>query len=236
VSQASVVAGLAVRELWISFRLLLILLAFVGAGAFVALVPAPVTTTLERLSLGLAAAVSVSAAVAGWSIATERATGRAGWLIGRSVGRWTLLVGWFLAVAGVALLGIGISALLGWVTIAGVATRPDLVGYVAVAAAIFAWASAAVAFGILLGALLPALPAALVAALVVGVAGLAAWASTWAPPDTGWFLPSAALGLLATAGDVARGIGPALRSAGAALAIAALVVALARLALERVEL
>jgi hypothetical protein len=236
VSQASVVAGLAVRELWISFRLLLILLAYVGAGAFVALVPAPVTTTLERLSLGLAVAIALSAAVAGWSIAAERVTGRAGWLVGRSVGRWTLLVGWFLAVAGMAMLGIAIASLLGWVTIAGVATRPDLVGYAAVAVAVVAWACAATGLGLLLGTLLPALPAALGASLLVGVAGLAAWASTWASPDAGWFLPGAALGLLATAGEVARGIGPALRAAGAALAMAALLVALTRLALERVEL
>ena len=54
-SQTGVVTRLALRELWISFRLLALLAVYVGAGAFVALLPAPMATVLVRLAIGVAA-------------------------------------------------------------------------------------------------------------------------------------------------------------------------------------
>ena len=77
-SQLPVVTRLAVHELWISFRLLVVLAGYVGAGTVVALLPAPLPTTLLRLAVGVATAMSLGAIVAAWSLSRERALGRAG--------------------------------------------------------------------------------------------------------------------------------------------------------------
>jgi hypothetical protein len=72
VSQTLVVTRLAVRELWITFRMLALLAAYVGVGAAVALLPAPPGVTLVRLSIGLGVAIVVGTAIAAEGIAAER--------------------------------------------------------------------------------------------------------------------------------------------------------------------
>jgi ABC-type transport system involved in multi-copper enzyme maturation permease subunit len=228
VSQTAVVARLAVRELWISFRLLLLLAAYVAVGAFVALVPAQAATAFGRLAIGLTAAAILGAAVAGESISTERAQGRAAWLVTRSISRGTLLIGWFVALAGVSLVGIGAAGLPAWIAVAGSLPVVEPAAFVAVMAGVAATSLAGLAVGLLVGTLLRPRAAA-AAALAIGVAVVGAGTV---------LLPSGSLPATALAGlvDLDRPIAAGLRGAGAALATAALVLVLARLALGRVDL
>ena len=62
-SQAGLVARLAWRELWITFRMLLVLVAFVGVGALVVLVSGSPRAIFERAAIGAGAATVVVAAV-----------------------------------------------------------------------------------------------------------------------------------------------------------------------------
>jgi hypothetical protein len=227
VTRTGVVTGLAVRELWVSFRLLVLLAAYVGAGAVVALVPAPVTTVLQRLAIGLMVAGIAGMAIAAWSLGVERAQGRIGWLVTRSIPRQTVVIGWFVALATVSTAGLAAAAALGWVAVAPSPFRPDPSGYVAVVTGVAAWTWAAIAIGVLLGSLLrPAF--ALVAAVLVGL--LAA--------EVGWIADTALIPLQAVARllDLERPIATGLQGAGIGLAIAAAALVLARAALARADL
>jgi hypothetical protein len=232
VSQAGVVTRLAVRELWITFRLLVLLVGFVGAGAAVALLPAPLNVTMGRLAAGLSAATLLATAVAAWSIADERVRGRAGWLVSRSVSRGTYLRGWFVAMTEITLVGVIVAAALGWLAATGVALRLEPQGYVALAIASATTAIAAVALGLLAGVLLRRRPAAVVAVVTSALVGLAAWLL----PGAEGILPGGAFVALAglTEGAVAQG--PVWRMAGTALLIAGVLLVLARVALDRAEL
>ena len=235
-SQPATVTGLALRELWISFRLLGLLVLAFGAGASVALVPAPVAGTLERLALGLTIAVAAAAAVAAWSLAAERTTGRAGWLVGRSVSRRTLLGGWFVAVGGVAVAGVAVATTLGWLTIAGFSSRPELGGYLSLVASVGAWALVAVAFGLLLGVLLERRIAAAAAAVVCLAVGLLPWIAPTLDPALATVVPGAGIGLLAGAAEAQQLIGPSLRASGVGLGVAAFLLVAARMAFDWAEL
>jgi hypothetical protein len=231
-SQARTVTALAVRELWMSFRLLLVLFAWVAAGAAVGLLPGSPADELARLAVGFGAAAVLSAAVAAWSLADERRAGRAGWLVTRSVARGTYLVGWFGAVAGTVVVGLGVAALLGWLSVSALPGAVDPAGVAAAVLAAGATATAAVALGLALGALLPRGAAAtvvivvaiLLTAAVVGIPALRPW------------LPGSGNVLLAAAAGVGTVVPDALRAAGIGLALAALVLVTARVSLERAEL
>lgn len=227
-SQTGVVAWLAVRELWISFRLLALLAAYIGVGALVALLPAPASTTLARLSVGLAAAMIVGAGIAADALGTERSLGRAAWLVTHSITRGTVLVGWFVAVAGVSLIGLAAAAALGWLAASPSAPQLDGAAFVAVVAGVAATSLAMVAIGLLLGTLLEPVPA-MVAAVVVGLL-LAAAAFT--------VLPEAAVPLAALAElqSLDRPVAAGVQGAGIGLAITAVALVLARAALGRVDL
>jgi hypothetical protein len=226
VSQTGVVAWLAIKELWISFRLLALLAIYVGVGAFLALVPSPPATVFERLALGLGAAAVIGTVIAAEALSTERVLGRAAWLVTRSISRGTLLVGWFLALAGVSLVGVGAAAGLTWIAVAA-AARIAPEAYASVVGGVAATSLAGMAIGLVVGTLLRPRPAA-AAALVVGVAAVGA--SVLLP---GAGLPVAALAEL-TAVD--RPIAAGLRGAGTFLAASAVALALARVALGRIEL
>ena len=231
-SRASVVTRVAVRELWISFRLLALLLAFIAVGAVVALLPAPLTATMQRLAGGLAAGTLVAGAIAAWSLADERARGRAGWLVTRSVPRSTVLSGWFIALAAVTMAGIAAAAVLGWLAASGVALRLDPAGFLALAGAVGGTAVAVVALGMLLGVLLRPRPAAFMAVILAAAVGALAWLG----PDLAGLVPGAAFVALAELNEAVAPLGTALRSAGSALLTTALLLLLARTALERAEL
>jgi hypothetical protein len=228
VSQAGVVTWLAVRELWISFRLLALLAAYVGVGALVALLPAPASTALPRLSVGLAAAMIVGAAIAAGALGTERVLGRTGWLVTRSISRGTVLVGWFAAVAGVSLLGLGAAAALGWLAASPTVTQLQAAAFAAVVGGVVAMSFATVAIGLLFGTLLPPVPAS-VAAAIAGL--LLAAASYTVLPDA-----AAPLAALAELPSLDRPIAAGVQGAGIGLATTAVALVLARVALGRVDL
>lgn len=228
-SQAGVVTRLAVRELWISFRLLVLLAAHVGVGAIIALLPASTAeTTLMGLAAGLGAAIVVGCGVAADALSTERALGRAGWLVTRSISRATVLLGWFIGLGGVTLLGLSAAGILGWLAVVSRVPPAEPAAFAAVLAGVAAMALAALAIGLLLGALLRR-PVAIVAALVLGTALIGA-ALTVAPSS---FVPLAALADLAT---LDRPIGDGVRGTGIFLAMTGAAMVAGRIALGRVDL
>ena len=231
-SQATVVTRLAVRELWITFRLLGLLAGFIAVGALIALLPAPLPTVLDRLALGLGAASILAGAIAAWSFGDERTHGRAAWLVTRSVSRGTLLGGWFAALATLAVGGTAMAGLLGWLTASSVSLRLDAGAFASVFAGVAATVLVAIALGLLAGTVLRG-PLAVAATVAVG-AGLGALA--WMVPGTGELVPGAAMVDLAALREGATAQMSGLRAAGAALVATALLLAIARLVLERAEL
>ena len=227
-SQTGVVSWLAVRELWISFRLLVLLAAYVGVGAMVALLPAPGSPALTRLSVGLAVAIVVGAAIAAGALASERVLGRAGWLVTRSISRGTVVVGWFAAVAGVSLVGLVAAAALGWLAASPSVVQLEPAPFAAIVGGVAAQGMALIAIGLLLGTLLRPVPAA-GAALVAGL--LVAAASYFVLPDA--LSPLAALAALPT---LDRPLAAGVQGAGIGLATTAVALVLARVALGRVDL
>lgn len=229
-SQAGVVTRLAVRELWITFRLVVLLMAFVAVGATVALLPAALPVTMQRFAAGLGAATLLVGATAAWSIADERARGRAGWLVTRSVSRGTLLGGWFVAITVIALVGLAAAAILGWLAASGVSLRLEPMAFAALLVAVAATIATAVALGLLSGTLFgPRLAA--VTSMVVSVLLVAA-----ARVLSGGLVPGAAFLELAALSEGPVAIAAAWRSAGVSLVAAAILLGLARLALSRAEL
>jgi hypothetical protein len=232
VSQVGTIGWLAVRELWISFRLLVLLVAFVGVGAVVALLPAPLPVTLGRLAVGLAVASLVGAAVAAWSIAEERVRGRAAWLVTRSVPRSTILGGWWSALGITALLGTGAAAVLGWLAASAVALRFPTDAFAAIGVAVAATALVAMTVGLLAGLLLPPRAAAPVAVVACAAIGLVAWVVPGAAP----WAPGSALASLAGLAEASRPLAVAWREAGAALVTVAVLLVVARGLIERIDL
>lgn len=231
-SQAITVARFATRELWMTFRLLLVLLVSVGAGAVVGLVPAPLPETMSRLAAGFGLAVVVAAAVAAWSLAEERLSGRAGWLITRSVPRATYLVGWYGALLLISGGGMAAGAVLGWLAIPVGSLVTDATEYVAAVAGVAATLALALAVGLLAGAVLQ--PRA--AATVTIALGVAAAVGTVQLPAVAPWLPGGALAAMARVADSEPVMDDALRAGGICLALAAAVLVACRVALERTDL
>ena len=231
-SQTGTVAWLALRELWMTFRLLVVLVVHVGAGAVVGLLPAPASVALERLAVGLALAAVVTAAIAAWSMADERLHGRAGWLVTRSVARGTYLAGWFAAFALVAAVGAAAAGVLGWLAIGGSTSGTDPTAFPAVIAAAAVTSAAAAALGLLWGSLLRPLAATFGALATCGAIGAAAWLGA---ASAAW-LPGGAHLLLARMTGPESVLPDALRAAGIGLALSSVLLVAARAALERTDL
>ena len=227
-SQTGVVTCVALRELWITFRLLILLAVYVAAGAAVALLPAPLSTTLVRLAIGVAAAMVAGAAIAGWSLSRERTLGRAAWLATRSIPRRTILVGWFAALTSVSIMGIVAVGVLGWLAASAPGSSLDPFAFGLTFAAIACGAIGLLALGLLVGTLLRPLAAAIVAA----AAGVGLGALVWvAVPRVA--IPVEALAQLT---QLASPISVAIQGAGAGLAAAAILLLLARVVIERIDL
>lgn len=223
-----VVTRLALRELWISFRLLFLLAAYVGAGAAVALIPASPSTVLVRLAIGVAAAMVVGSAIAGWSLSRERALGRAAWLVTHSIPRATILVGWFAALTLISVLGIVAVGILGWLAASAPGARLDPFEFGLTFAAIACGAIGLLALGLLIGTLLR--PS--VAAVGAAVAGISLAGAAWvADPSV-----ASPLELLTQLAQLPSPISVALQGAGAGLAVAGVLLFLARVVLDRVDL
>ena len=226
-SQAAVITRLALLEMWISFRFLILLAPYVAAGAIVALLPAPVGPTLERLAIGIALATVVGGVVAAGSMSAERGLGRAGWLVTRAVSRGTIILGWFAALAAVSLAGMLAASVLGWLAVAQAVPRPDPAAFTIALAGAAADSLAFLAIGVLLGVMLQVREATLAAAaagLAIGVVG--------------WAVAPAAISLAALSSlpEVERPISTGLQGAGIGLLLAGVALVLARLALRRADL
>ena len=227
-SQTVVVARLALRELWITFRLLGLLALYIGSGVLAALLAAPPATTLARLGLGLAVASIAGGIVAAWSLGRERRLGRAGWLTTRSIPRSTIVAGWFTALALVTIAGLAAAGILGWLAHAPPAGGLDATAFAAALVAVAGAACALAALGLLLGALLgpPAAAAAtaLAGALVIGGS---------------WLLDSHIVPPFEVVARLTEPIGPvsvAAQGAGGALLATAVLLVAARTAMERIDL
>lgn len=231
-SQGSVVARLALRELWITFRLLALLAGFIAVGAIVALIPAPLPAVMERLALGMGVAAILAGALAAWSFGDERARGRAAWLVTRAVSRGTLLGGWFAALAGLAVAGTLVAGLLGWLTASAVSLRLDAGAFLAPYVGVAATVLVAIALGLLIGTVLRGTAAAAVTLAI----GTALGAVAWLVPGAGELVPGAALVDLAGLREGTSAQLGGLRQAGAGLVIAAVLLVVARVVLERAEL
>jgi hypothetical protein len=232
VTQALLVARVAVRELWMTFRALVVLVVFVGSSAVVVLVPAAPAVTLDRLALGLGFATVAASSVAAWTMASERAAGRAGWLVTRSVSRGTYLVGWLIGIGLVTSIGVAGSAVLGWLTTLGLSITIDAVAYATAVLAVATTATAAIALGLAVGALLPPAPAALVSAATCAASGvviLLVSSGSTAVPGAAYLLFSR----LAAPGPV---LPDAIRAAGVGLVQTVVLFVIARAAMERAEL
>jgi ABC-type transport system involved in multi-copper enzyme maturation permease subunit len=217
-----------VRELWVSFRLLLLLAAYVGAGAAVTVLPAAAPIVLARLSVGVGAAVTFGAAIAAWSLSRERTLGRVGWLTTRSVSRGTILIGWFVALALVSLAGIVVAGALGWLAVSTPSARLDPYAFAMTFAAVASASLALLALGLALGALLRPL----VAALGAAAASFAILAIPWAAAPR----IATPVEALAHLPELERPLSVAAQGAGVGLALAAVLLLAARLALSRVDL
>ena len=234
-----VLVGLALRELWITFRLIPMLVLPVLAGLVEAVVP-PELSGLSAVggagfwfATSLSVAVAVVASLGAWSLATERSAGTAAWVVVRAVPRSTVLVSWFVALAVILAVGIGLGGFAAWLTVLERAeTTPDAIPFSVAVGASLATALAAAALGLLIGSILGRRSAALVSLLVVGaVLGLAVAGPLAKAP-----LPTGGFGVLAGLDQAARPVSDAVRSAGAALAAAAVLLVLGALLMERRDL
>ena len=124
------VTGLALRELWISFRLLLVMGVLIVAAVPSAMLPhttpalaaTPLESPLEWFAIGLALALGVVGGMAASALSLERRRGSAGWLVIRAVPRRVVLLGWFAAFVLLLVVGLLPGAVLVWLTVAAPAS------------------------------------------------------------------------------------------------------------------
>jgi hypothetical protein len=228
------VTGLALRELWISFRLLLVvgvvILAAVPSAVLPHATPAlatdPLDSPLQWFAIGLALAMGVISGMAAAVLSLERQRGSAGWLVIRAVPRPIILLGWFAAFVLLLLAGLLPAATLVWLTVGSPASDAgDAWPFVAPLAGAAAAGAAAVGGG----------PAGVIGLLLTATILLLAALGT-APALSAAPAPAAGLAILGDLTHQARPIADALRAAGTALVAAAVALILAAAALERADL
>ena len=231
--------GMALREMWISFRLMPVIgLPMIGGMAVILLPPDVAGVTAIGgagfwFAIVAGAAISVAAAIAAGTIALERQRGTVAWMAVRAVPRSAVLLSWFLAFGILVAAGIAIGSVGAWLAaLTRADSPPDVVPFAAAVLAAGGVALAGVAVGLLIGALLRPIPAVLLALALCG----AALALSVAVPLGGALLPTEGIRLLAHLDDATRPIGDALRSTGLALALAAALLVLGAAALERSDL
>jgi hypothetical protein len=230
---------MAIREMWISFRLIDVL-GLPLLGGLLAIVAPPDLAALTAVggagfwyAVGASVAIAVAAGLAARTMADERRRGTVAWMVVRAVPRSAVFLSWFIAFG--LLLGIGIvlGSIGAWLAaLSHAEATPDAIPYGAAVGATIGAGLVAVALGLLLGALLPARPAALVA-MVTGAVALAV--SIAMAPGA---LPSplGGIGLLAHLDGARRPLGDAMGSGGVALATTSILLILGVASLERSDL
>jgi ABC-type transport system involved in multi-copper enzyme maturation permease subunit len=234
--------GMALRELWITFRLLLVVGALLLAALPAALLPHVMSPDLAGappdpltwLAVSLSVALALAAGVAGGTLASERRRGTAGWVAARAVPRATVALTWFVAFAVLLAIGLLPLTLITWLSLSPFLPDGPMPMVAAVVGAGCA-GLAAVAAGLLLGAALPPLPAGLLSSLATGAA-LLAGAVAQGASGAWWGLPVDGMRVLATLDTAARPVADALRAAGAALGLTAVLLVLCVVAFERADL
>ena len=231
--------GMALRELWISYRLVPVVGLPVLAGVAVIAVPAElggvsaIAGAGYSYAIGAGAAICVAAALAASTWAHERRRGTVAWMAVRAVPRSAVLVAWFIGYAMLLVGGIVVGSIGAWLAAIARAEAPiDPIPFIAAVAALACTALAALAAGLWVGSFLDRGMAAVLVLLASG----AFVAATILGPQAGVPLPATGIGLLADLGATARPVSEALRAAGAALAATAMLLLLAAVVLERADL
>ena len=117
-------ARMAVRELWISFRLLVLLALPLAAGLLALFLSSDPDLAPLALAWGMAGVGILSAGIAAAAWAGERRRGTAGWLSLRAVPRASILVGWFAGLSLPLTVGIAAGGLLVWLATGALASPP----------------------------------------------------------------------------------------------------------------
>jgi hypothetical protein len=224
---------MAVRELWISFRLLLLLALPIAVGLLALLFPPDSGITQPALAWGLAGVATAAGGVAAAAWASERRRGTAGWLSLRAVPRASILIAWFAGLAFPLLVGTAAGALLVWLG-TGVAASPplDALSYASLVGATAVAGLQALAIGILFGSFLRPIAAAVLAVVASGAVLGAGLLVSSEPP----LVPTAGLGLLAQATDLLRPLADGLQALGIGLTLTGLLLGAALLIFNRVDL
>jgi len=238
-SRVGTLMRMAFHEMWITFRLILVLgLPMIGGIAVIAIPPEFAGATALGgaafwYAIAAGAAISVTAGLAAVTIANERRRGAVAWMAVRAVARSAVLLSWFLAFGLLVAIGITVGAGGAWLAaITHAEAPPDLLPFAAAVGATVAWALAAVAVGLLIGSVLGSLLATILStAIGAGVAAAAIGLALSRTP-----LPSGGINLLAHLDEAGRPVSFALQSSGLALGLAAVLLVLAAAALERSDL
>jgi hypothetical protein len=241
VSRFVTVTSLALRELWISFRLLAVLgvlfatslpTPFAGELPPVSLPFLPPQGALIWFALPLGAAMAVVSAVAAGALGGERTGGSAGWVVVRAVPRSTVLVAWFAAFALLLILGTVAAATVVWLSLEPLLVGSALDAFATTVGASTAAGLACLGAGLLVGAILPPRPAALIT--LVGTGGTLVAATLLGRPDVP--SPLAGLSLLARLDEASRPVADGLRATGVALALTGGLLLTAAAAFDRADL
>jgi len=234
-----ILTRMALHEMWISFRLILVIGLPVLGGMMVIVVPPELAGATAVGGAGFwyavaaCAAICIASGLAAGTLAHERQRGTVAWMAVRAVPRSAVLLSWFVAFGFLLASGIALGSIGAWLAaIARADSPPDLAPFAASIGATAGAALASVAGGLLLGTFLRTGPAA---ALAVALsAAILAAAIAW--PLGGVPLPTGGIALLAHLDAATRPVGDGLQSAGAALAAAALLLVLGGAGLERSDL
>ena len=238
-SRMRTLSWMAIREMWISFRLIAVL-GLPLLGGLLAIVVPPDLAGVTAVggagfwyAVGASVAIAAAAGLAAGTMANERRRGTVAWMAVRAVPRASVFMSWFVAFG--LLLGIGIvlGSIGAWLAALSHAEgTPDVVPYAAAVGATIGMGLLAVAVGLLAGTFLPARPAT---ALAIGV-GAVTLAVAVALAPGGLPSPTGGIGLLSHLDSAARPLADALRSAGVALAATAILLAVGARGLERTDL
>jgi hypothetical protein len=224
---------MAVRELWISFRLLLLLALPMVVGLITLLLSSDPGRTQLNLASGMGIISTLAAGVAASAWATERRRGTAGWLSMHAVPRASILIGWFVGLAIPTVFGIAAGSLVVWLGSGTEPTPPlDAAAYATLVGAVAGAALQALAIGLLFGSFLSPMIAALVSVLVSGVLLGAGLFVVNEPP----LVPSSGIGLLAQAMDLLQPMADGLQALGLGLTLTGIVLGAALLIFDRVDL
>lgn len=238
-SRLPALTRLALRELFISYRLVPIIGLPIVAGLVVSVVPpelaglGAVAGAAHWLAIGLTVALPVIGAIAAATLAAERGRGTLAWMAVRAVPRSAVVMAWFVAFAALLTVGVAFGGAGAWLAALERAETPLDPGPFSVAVAgTLGIGLLAVALGLVIGSLMGPRRAAVLTAVLCG----AALASTLVLPLADHQLLTGALAVLNGLDQAIRPIGDAVGSAGLSLTCAASLLVIAAAAIEHADL